>query len=52
MLFHSYVSGFIAPLLSVSITCGIKLNGIVVMTPEVLHNSCNMYEHDLPDMYA
>ena len=43
-----YTSG----LTNVTITCGIQPTGIVTMVMEVLHNSCNMCIHDLPDMYA
>ena len=35
-----------------TITCGIQPTDVVTMTMEVLHNTCNMYIRDLPDMYA
>ena len=34
-----------------TITCGIQI-GIVTMAMKVLHNSCNKYSCDFPDMYA
>ena len=43
---------FIIPQISVIITCGIQPTGVVTMDMEVLHNSCDMWTHDLPDMYV
>ena len=37
---------------SVTMTCGIQHASVVTMAMEVLHNSCNICIHDLPDMYA
>ena len=35
-----------------TITCGIQPTGVVTMAMKVLHNSCNMYICDMPDMNA
>ena len=32
--------------------CGIQPTGAVTMAMEVLHKTCSMYIHDLPDMNA
>ena len=37
------------PQTSVTITCGIQPIDVVTMTMEMLHNTCNMCIHDLPD---
>ena len=42
----------ITPQISVTITCGIQPTGVITMAMEVLHNTCNMYTCDLPDIYA
>ena len=39
------------PQISVEITCGIQPTGGVTVAMEVLHSSCNMYTHELPDVY-
>ena len=31
---------------------GIQSTGVVTMAIKVLHNTCNMYTCDLPNMYA
>ena len=33
-------------------TSGIQPIGVVTMDMQVLHNSCNMCAHNLPDVYA
>ena len=35
-----------------TITCAIQPTGAVTMAMKVLHNTCNMCIHDLPDMYG
>ena len=42
----------ITPQTNVTITCGIQPTGVVTMEMKVLHNTCNMYIHDLPDINA
>ena len=35
-----------------TITCGIQPTDVVTIAVKVLHNTCNMFIHDLPDMIA
>ena len=40
------------PINNVTIICGIQPIGVVTMAMKVLHNTFNMWFHDLPDMYV